>query len=967
MRRTSGMGSARLFSYVTLFVVALGCSEQEAPAPAPTYGGRGRVASTQGGAVVMTYDERIAVVANRTAGVVSVLALDPTQAPNAMVRRTTQIDVGADAKPWAAVIGADDDTAYVLLRGSQTVVRLAHLHDRPTWEQLSAVPVGAEPTSIAITPSGSQLYVANFGDGTVSMITTADLVAHQYTNLNLTVAKSGLLGSSTNDPQPGGTSTLGMWTDAELGSVRPGLAHPRALAMTDNGDNEDAGETLYVTDFFAMPRAGAPAGDPDLSHQGVVYAIDIDSGQVKTHIPLAPLSTGFSDATGSMTSCYPNQLYAATVSSGRLYVTHVCASPRGPTGAGPKDPNNTALATANFKTLVHAAVSVVDTTQNVELTAASGVLTKPLVDLYDAANPAVPDRRMPLIPNDVALGTGVNGDPTLYVSALGADAVFAVDVAGDVLRPDPAFIDLRPAGHLPVGVALSRTAAHPFALVMNDYSNAVTVIGLDATRPAAVAPSAPQEAVLDDANEGHRVFATGLDVWSLGGQAWSSCESCHPEGLSDGVTWQFSRGPRRTISTAGTYSPDGTTRRILLWTANVDEIHDVEAIARGVSGGIGSVLWNTYTFTSKANNDCRLLFDGTMASPLGGVDACPAPEPTTFRLNGMNGTLSAITRRPGDPACTKDTTPCDLNDSRDWDHIDEFIRSVKAPRAPKTCASNAAGKSVLCLNSDYVAAGRDLFTSRGCAACHGGPNFTISRTFFTPSLANNGQLPFAAPAADAVDPPEADLAALRGRLRTEKYDAGTLAAVNPPAAAGPAFFRSYAPAVGTTSTRPALDYLYGTADTINCALRAVGTFPAQVMGEPANFTGIVATGAPAVTESRVQLVNPPADAAPGTLPTYQETLSLGKDGFNVPALVGMAATSSFFHAGNARTLEELFSTIFAKHHANPAITKSDTLTPAETKNLVSYLLSLDDDAPTVAAAFDSGTPAGADLCGAFKE
>jgi hypothetical protein len=36
--------------------------------------------------------------------------------------------------------------------------------------------------------------------------------------------------------------------------------------------------------------------------------------------------------------------------------------------------------------------------------------------------------------------------------------------------------------------------------------------------------------------------------------AWSSCGSCHPSGLSDGVTWLFGDGPRNTIAMDGLYS-----------------------------------------------------------------------------------------------------------------------------------------------------------------------------------------------------------------------------------------------------------------------------------------------------------------------------------------------------------------------------------------------------------------------------
>jgi hypothetical protein len=36
--------------------------------------------------------------------------------------------------------------------------------------------------------------------------------------------------------------------------------------------------------------------------------------------------------------------------------------------------------------------------------------------------------------------------------------------------------------------------------------------------------------------------------------AWSSCGSCHPDGLADGVTWIFGTGPRQTKPLDGTFN-----------------------------------------------------------------------------------------------------------------------------------------------------------------------------------------------------------------------------------------------------------------------------------------------------------------------------------------------------------------------------------------------------------------------------
>jgi len=46
-------------------------------------------------------------------------------------------------------------------------------------------------------------------------------------------------------------------------------------------------------------------------------------------------------------------------------------------------------------------------------------------------------------------------------------------------------------------------------------------------------------------NKGRRFFFTGRARWA--NEAWSSCGSCHGDGLSDNVTWRFAAGPRHPL------------------------------------------------------------------------------------------------------------------------------------------------------------------------------------------------------------------------------------------------------------------------------------------------------------------------------------------------------------------------------------------------------------------------------------
>ena len=91
-------------------------------APAPT----ARTTVTNGSSVAFSANDQIAVVANRFAGSVAVFSVNLTATPPTL-NRTALLSTGAGSEPWAVVIGNDNDTAYVVLRGTRQVVRITNL------------------------------------------------------------------------------------------------------------------------------------------------------------------------------------------------------------------------------------------------------------------------------------------------------------------------------------------------------------------------------------------------------------------------------------------------------------------------------------------------------------------------------------------------------------------------------------------------------------------------------------------------------------------------------------------------------------------------------------------------------------------------------------------------------------------------------------------------------------------------
>jgi mono/diheme cytochrome c family protein len=737
-----------------------------------------------------------------------------------------------------------------------------------------------------------------------------------------------------------GTGALGNVTS------RPGLAHPRALAITNNGDGNDDDESVYATEWFAS-RTGpesAAGTKSDTNWQGLVYVVKVSTGAA-SKIDLPPvLDTGFKDSKAQVTGCFPNQVGSITIakdagnSKEYAYITSTCASPVGPIGVFQK---GTCTATAqcsafgvasicgagglctlacaadadcgngspagtcslptgtcgpiatNVKTTTHPAMSVVDL-------GASTATTVVLDKLYET-KAAGGTLRVPLLPTDVDFINGFG-----YITGEGTDAVFrfkpqgGVINAADVGSSSNLFINLRKDAtdkevRLPIGVATAHTGK-PFAFVANDGTREITALSLSSQAIAGdaaamdfrITSSSPLPAAgsaEETALHGKRFFNTGLGRWSLKGEGWGSCGACHIDGLTDNITWYFARGPRQTVSLDGTFaSKDSTDQRILNWTAIFDEVADFEANTRGVSGGVGALV--SKISTPPANGD-RIN------------TAAEAPQ-----QQGLQGSSTDI----ADPAGAS-AHPHTL--LKDWQEIDAWVKTIRSPRKPRTL-----------IQAD-VDAGKALFSSAGtgnCVGCHSGAKWTISRRFYAPNDTLNDSS--AAPAA--------------GSLSQKTWNT----ALN----GFPSTLFPSDPASATFAADANMRFgLAPAAEQIQCILRPVGTIGPVVNGVPQGISDPLVN----VLELRQDMVTGGQGAA-----------ATGR-GFNPPSLLGMSVGAPYFHGGNARTLEEAFSTMFVKHHQS-AVANIFSPDATQVKQLVAYILAIDEDEPPFAVPAKGNT--GGDLC-----
>ncbi len=743
--------------------------------------------------------------------------------------RTAKLATGGS--PSSVALAPDNATAYVANRADGTVVRVTGI-DGGTPMVDATVAVGAEPAGLALSPTGKLLFVAEFAESRVSVIDTSSMMLVQSFAVD----------------------------------------RPRALMVPNNGDASDDDEMLIVAHYYGTPVLGGEASDDGRTGHVELRALaDLATAQ---DIALAPVDSGFAAggvATNPTVHASPNQLGALAVANGRLYVTSVAASPQGP---------------ARFDNNVFPVVYVADLATAAEVRDASGTtnLARKIYDAIPAPSPASPR----FIPGELSGIDFVPDSSVAYVTGRAGDVMVRVVYGSDVQIGSTQNQEIALAGNTPIGQCQAPTglavADNGKAYVNCWITRRLGVVDLGAQQLTATVESAPLPTAAADASvqRGRRFYFTGRGRWSAnpangakGGEGWSSCGSCHPDGLTDNITWQFNAGPRQTTSQDGTFSHDGGVQkqRMLNWTGINDEHHDFENNTRGVSGGLGAIT------TAAQLTDCGQLDKETQVSLVG--------------IGGLQKPLKEIADDPTVATCGH----------KDWDDVEAYVKTIQPVHAQR--AADPA----------QVARGRAVFVDGACAKCHGGPGWTISRRYYTPSSATNAALAQSAFQIPSFFP------------TTWSYDSSGTARM----------LISGQPAINADATGPSEPTAIGIGETA-CSLRNVGTF-----------------GLADATATNALEVRP----ANGTFVRAE-----GRAGYNVPSLYGLALGAPYLHHGQSPTLQDLLTNPAWSFHTNAgnANFSVELAQTGKLDDLVAFLLSIDASTPEIDVPTDPGSGASFDAC-----
>ena len=328
------------------------------------------------------------------------------------------------------------------------------------------------------------------------------------------------------------------------------------------------------------------------------------------------------------------------------------------------------------------------------------------IDVETAAPPPSLDRTFG---NDiVAIDANRAGNKFVIVSRGGNQVLRAKRDAStgelNILNAAGTGVDCRlQTGNLPSGVAMRRDGTRAYAnneanfsvTSMNIDDGFCLTLQLDIDSAEPPAPGSFEHAVL----VGKLAFFTALGIPDNGifgtpirdfvprdfrGKqsldAWSSCGSCHPDGLADGVTWSFGTGPRQTIPLDGMFSkqnPDD--QRVLNWSAVRGSNTDFNTNSRATQGGCG---FASVAFTGDKVTD------------------------------------------PPDP-CTNNTMLTPVNPAV-YDH--GIVQGASEALDAQTLWIFAAVRPLHQPQPSNVGAGQAVFAAN-CASCHGGAKWTKSQIF----------------------------------------------------------------------------------------------------------------------------------------------------------------------------------------------------------------------------------------------
>ena len=653
--------------------------------------------------ITVSADQRFVWVVNPRDDTVSVLRTD---------NNTLLATIQTGDEPRSIAVDPNNKFVFVANAADSTVTVIHILNS--SFGKFSAViertiRTGAEPWNIVISPDGKRVFVANSGQDTITVINAATRTK---------IGQVDLHDSVCNGPP---------------GPARDRRFQPRGMAVIL------ANTQLYVTRFLSFTKAVSGRQGVDTGKEGAVcrIAIDTSSTVIGGYVPaqlitFAARDTGFAvdsngDGVPDPTFAFPNQMQSLVIRGNKGFMPNIAASPTSP---------------LVFNTDTEAFVTFLNNIGSGVLADGGGI------NLHlGAKNPEAGKKRL-FFANPWAIAfTNQAGAGSAYVVSAGSDLLVKLNVnAADnvsftVDADTTRYIDLNDpanpatrganAGKNPQGIAIFNDRAY----VINEVSGNVSIVNTTNDSVIKVVQTAlvpPSGSLAEQLVVGAEIFfssrghfnrpananpATSTDE-RLSSEGWQNCASCHFNGWTDGVVWQFGSGPRKSVNLAGSFNPHNSNQqKILNYSGIFDEIEDFEANIRNVSGPGNVAVAQTCADAPPPTSN----FDrnhGLLIGDNGNINLAPC---VINAFGKANADRQELTVNPNGATAKVEA----LTALKQWVRF-----AVRVPDGPLNSNEIGGGVPVNAIN-----AGRALFGQQ-CASCHGGGLWSSSgKNFISPPAA----------------------------------------------------------------------------------------------------------------------------------------------------------------------------------------------------------------------------------------
>lgn len=530
-----------------------------------------------------------------------------TPASSSAVPSPTSPRSSRNQKPsWSSSIALTPDGSelWAVNEDNNSVTALSVLDKSPFLQTVAEIPVGLDPRTLAVSPDGNTVYVANRHSASFAVIDRIQKEVLGFVGLGWASQPYGIVASpdgryvyvstyaTAKVHQVDVTDRLNCRVEKSVHVA----GHPWAIAITADG------QRLFVT-------KGIESGSFQSKDPARVTRVDTRTFDTKM-IPLAKDNT-------RDTGGYVSMLRSIVIlpqGDRALIACQQIDSDRGIT----RDKK----ASLSFKTEVQPVLSVLDLKDESELRKSRVVLSQvgSVINTPSAAGLLTAKKKT------FALVVGQGSDDVKIVGWEGEQPTERALVrVGGILGQFP-------TGAAPDGICMDSSRNR--AYVLNFLNRSVSVLAISEplieTKEIAEVRVSDYEPLPHNILIGKKLFHSS--EFGTSKDSWISCANCHPDGGgTDGRVWDFSQFGGHRGEKARTLSLRGTTgyRARLFWQGRADEVQDLENGVRLLFGG-QLIRGKTNQNLGKPNAGLSKRFDAVADY----ITSLRRVQPSPFRTQG---------------------------------------------------------------------------------------------------------------------------------------------------------------------------------------------------------------------------------------------------------------------------------------------------------------------------------------------